>query len=541
MRQVFFSKKSLSLSDSTENQPVPNMATDRTLTPLGYAWLAREFSLNPIPHFVESYAADPGTRLTERSKGRVREIYPHTVYRLAGPFEHLEFALNREGLHLQLLRAILPQLPRADVEAFVRATPTGANARRIAYLYEAFSGERLELPDVTLGNYVPLADPDLYFTGPVRRIKRWRVQQNLLHTPEFSPMLRRVPELSPDRDVALHASCAELVAQVPPEIFQRTLRYLYAKETRTSYAIEHEAPTKQRAERFMALLHRAGADEFLTQDGLVNLQRAIVDPRFAAAGWRTVQNYVGQSFAPGVEEVHLVPPRPADIGPLMGAWLEVARTLCQTEHVPPVTAAAWVAWSFVYLHPFEDGNGRIHRFLIHHVLAARRFGPAGVLLPVSAVLLNRPTDYDASLESFSAPLKERSDFELDGDLRMTVTNATVEHFRYMDLTPVAIALHGFLAETIEREVPSELRFLRAYDIARDAMREVVDLPEPAANLLIRLCLQNQGRLSETKRGHKAFEKLTEDEIARLEAVIAAAYAATNASPPSGEILPDGPA
>lgn len=218
------------------------MATDRTLTPLGYAWLRREFTLNPIPHFVESYAADPGTRITERTAGRVREIYPHTAHRLNGPFEHLEFALNREGLHLQLLRALLPRLPRVEVEDFVRATPTGANARRIAYLYESFSGERLNLPDLTVGNYVPLADPDLYFTGPIRRVQRWRIQQNLLHTLEFSPMLRRVPELGPERDAALHARCAELVAQVPPEIFQRALRYLYAKETRTSYAIERETP-----------------------------------------------------------------------------------------------------------------------------------------------------------------------------------------------------------------------------------------------------------------------------------------------------------
>jgi len=38
----------------------------------------------------------------------------------------------------------------------------------------------------------------------------------------------------------------------------------------------------------MALLHRAGAEEFLTPDGLVSFQHAIVDPRFAANGWRTL-------------------------------------------------------------------------------------------------------------------------------------------------------------------------------------------------------------------------------------------------------------
>ena len=29
----------------------------------------------------------------------------------------------------------------------------------------------------------------------------------------------------------------------------------------------------------------------------------------------------------------------------------------------PIVAAAVLAFGFVYVHPFEDGNGRIHRYL----------------------------------------------------------------------------------------------------------------------------------------------------------------------------------
>lgn len=503
----------------------------RKLTPIGYTWLARQFELDPIPHFVESFTADPGTRLTERDGRRVREIYPHTTHRLTTAFEHLDFALKREGLHLQLLRGVLPKLDAREVAAFVQATPTGANARRIAHLYESFSDQRLPIPDITMGNYVPLANPSLYFTGRITKLPRWRINHNLLNTLDFSLMLRRTPALAAERDAALHQRCAELVGQVPPEIFQRALRYLYAKETRTSYAIEHETPTQRSSERFMALLARAGAEDFLTEQSLVALQNAIVDPRWAATGWRTVQNYVGRSLAPGMEEIHLVPPRPEDIGPLMLAWQETARRLATSDDVPPVAAAALVAWSFVFFHPFEDGNGRIHRFLIHHLLASRHFGPAGVLLPVSAVLLNRPADYDASLEAFSIPLKARTDYELSDDGALTVRTATLDHFRYLDCTVMAEALHGFLAETIEKEVPAELCFLQAYDSARTAMRDVVDLPEPAANLFIRLCRQNGGRLSQAKRKLAAFERLTDDEISRLEQAIAAAYM-PNPQPPA---------
>jgi hypothetical protein len=374
-----------------------------------------------------------------------------------------------------------------------------------------------------MGNYVPLADPTLYFTGPIKKNSRWRINHNLLHTLEYSLMLRRTPALAPERDAALHQRCADLVGQVPPEIFQRALRYLYAKETRTSYAIEHETPTKQRSERFMALLARAGAEDFLTEKGLVALQNAIVDSRFAARGWRTFQNYVGRTLAPGMEEIHLVPPRPTDLPRLMQAWLETARLLATSENVPPIAAAALVAWSFVYFHPFEDGNGRVHRFLIHHLLAARHFGPAGVLLPVSAVLLNRPADYDASLEAFSVPLKARTEYTLSPDGSMNVQNETLEHFRYLDCTGMAEALHGFLAETIEMEIPEELRFLQSYDAARTAMRDVVELPEPIANLFLSLCLQNKGLLSQTKRKLPAFSKLTDEEITCLEKAIAKAY------------------
>jgi fido (protein-threonine AMPylation protein) len=487
-------------------------------SPLGYAWLIRHYQVNPMPYFVESWASS--SRRTEMLGRRQQEFYPASRYKLSTVFEHLEFALKREGLHLQLLRTILPQISSTEMSAYVAATPTGVFARRLAYLYESFTGSRLDLPDLNTGNYILLADPELYFTGPARPQRRWRVTLNLLHDLEFSPMLRKTSMLWPPRDEALQAHCQEITAELSPEMLQRAARYLYTKETRTSYEIEKEVPSQFRTERFIALLQRAGSDQFLSLPGLLELQNAIVgDARFFATAWRDFQNYVGTSSF-YVSEVHLVPPRPEDIKGLMEAWLAFSQRIIEHDEVPAVAAAAMVSWLFVYFHPFEDGNGRLHRFLLHHVLAKRGFGPSAGILPVSAVLLRRAHDYDLSLESLSVPLKERSEYTLDEEGEMRVSADTLEHFRYLDCTELTEAVYDFVAETIDKDVPSELRFLRDYDAARSAMRDVLDLPEKLANQFLRYCFQNNGKLSKSKRPQ--FAKLTDDEISRLEEAIAQA-------------------
>lgn len=91
-----------------------------------------------------------------------------------------------------------------------------------------------------------------------------------------------------------------LKKEFPPDIFRRATSYLYTKETRSSYEIEKEQPSADRMEKFIALLVRAGTEPtelLLAEARLTQLQNAIVDPRFAATGFRSFQNYIGQSLS----------------------------------------------------------------------------------------------------------------------------------------------------------------------------------------------------------------------------------------------------
>jgi hypothetical protein len=188
----------------------------------------------------------------------------------------------------------------------------------------------------------------------------------------------------------------------------------------------------------------------------------------------------------------------------------------------PVVHAAAIAYGFVFMHPFEDGNGRIHRFLIHNILARRAFTPREIMFPVSAVMLKRRDDYDASLEAFSKPLMSLVDYELNEQGRMTVHNDTVDFYRYIDLTPQAEALFDFIRETIEVELVEELRFLVKYDATKQAIQDVVDMPDRLIDLFIRGCLQNKGRLSKRKR-EEFFDMLNDEEVIKMEEAVRRAY------------------
>lgn len=500
-------------------------SANATFRNAGYLHLQEKYSLQCLPHPVASFILDRGVRRTEIVDGYRAEYYPRKFWPGESDFDHLEFALRQEGLHLGLLRAFLPSIPQEDFARYVESKPTSAYARRLWFLYEAFSGKQLPLSDVTQGNYADLADPTRYYTGVPERSSRHRINMNLPGTPAFSPMIRRSPELAACERKRLREKSKSIIDSIPPEIYDRAIQYLYTRETKSSYAIERETPDQKRSARFAAALREAASRDYLQKKALVDLQHAIVDPRFANPGWRDAineQNYVGSTVALGEELIHYIPPRPEDLDALMEDFLEASRRIFRSE-ISPILAAAAIAWPFVFLHPFSDGNGRLHRFLIHYVLAYLRFVPDGAIFPVSACILRRPRVYDTSLEAFSRPLLPLIDRQLDQNGRLTVLNETRDLYRYPDCTPMAEALYGFVEETIETELPAEIRFLRQYDRARELMRNIVDLPNRQADLFIRLCRQNNGMLSGKKRHMEEFSLLADDEIGALEGVVREAF------------------
>jgi len=499
---------------------------ERTIyRPAGYEALIGQYGLEVIPNWHRSFVATGGTHRIDATGGVTEEIYPSKYWPGDSLGDHLEFALKYDGTNLAILASLFQAVATEEFLAYVRSKPTGKYARRLWFLYELLTGSPLPMDDLKRGNYTDLLDPEQYFTiTPARQIRRQRINDNLPGDSGFCPTIRRTDALRAFEETDLPQRCRQVVSAYSPALLKRALSYLYTKETKSSFEIEHIKPNSTRTERFVALLQLAEREDFCEKSHLIDLQNRIVDPRFRESDYRANQNYVGQSVAWQKEKVHFACPKPEDLEGLMGG-LVAAHGRMDEGGVSAVAHAAAVAYGFVFLHPFSDGNGRIHRFLIHNILARRGFTPEGIMFPVSAAMLKHPADYDASLEAFSRPLMALVEYSLDEDGRMTVQNDTARWYRYIDMTPQTEALFEFIQQTIETELVEELTFLANYDETKKTIQEIVDLPDRQIDLFIRFCLQNNGRLSARKRATH-FDSLSEDEIGRMEQAVQSAYGST---------------
>lgn len=144
-------------------------------------------------------------------------------------------------------------------------------------------------------------------------------------------------------------------------------------------------------------VEEASAADDLTPAHLTGIHQALLrrSPNPTIAGKvRTSQNWIGgNDYNPC--GAAFVPPPPEAVGPLLNDLC----ALCNSEHLPPLFQAAVAHAQFETIHPFDDGNGRTGRALIHIILRRRKLAPAYVP-PVSVVLAADKSNYIQGLTEF---------------------------------------------------------------------------------------------------------------------------------------------
>lgn len=203
------------------------------------------------------------------------------------------------------------------------------------------------------------------------------------------------------------------------------------------------------------------------------------------------------------------------LGSLMNG---LAATEEKTLGTPEIARAAIIAFGFIFIHPFLDGNGRIHRFLIHDMLTRDGLAEVGLIIPVSAHMLQNLAEYDKVLECYSKPLMERVRFTIltSGDLKIDNPDEVSPYFRYPDLTIQSEYLAKTIFSTIREDLSEELFFLERYDELKTALQQLIDMPDKRLGNIITHLHQNKGVFPNRRK--KQFEEITEEEFKAMEKI-----------------------
>ena len=430
-------------------------------------------------------------------------------------YGHLTFALKYEGIDIAILNALFQTIEARDIETIIRSEPTGMYSRKLWFLWEWLCEKQLDIEDATTGNFVPLVNSKLQYEGKSYPSKRHRVRNNLPGTRNFCPLIRKTKKLEQYIGKKLSETAIKNIGQTHPDLRSRAAAFLLLKDSKASYTIEGETPPHSRIERWGRIIGEAGQRK-LSIPELEYLQQLVIsDNRFIEPGLRMEGGFVGKhDQSTGMPMPDHISARPDDLKPLMTGLIETYELLCKDDF-DAVLLATILAFGFVFIHPFEDGNGRIHRYLFHHVLAEKGFVPKGLIFPVSAVIFECIDEYRKILEHFSKPRLDLIEWRPTEKNNVDVLNETIDLYRYFDATKQAEFFFECVAETVNKTLPDEVNYLKKYDLLNEFIKNYIDMPDKLVDRLIRFLNQNAGKLSKRAK-EREFKKLTDREIQAIE-------------------------
>lgn len=485
----------------------------------GWAALVQALALD-APVRQPSCVSEKHVKDSQREEGGWR-IFDKRYWPGDTVTDHLTFALRHENLDLLILKRAFGAVPAKVLKELVLAAPTGAPSRRIWFFYEELTGKKLDVPDAPNVAAVDLLDPKDYFTAEPSLSKRHRVRNNLLGTGRFCPVIRRTKELTDYVALGLTEKAHETVGHTGGHLISRAASFLLLADSRASFEIEGERPPRNRLERWGRAIKQAGRYK-LSLEELERLHKVLLeDTRFVHPGLRTDGVFLGERDHNGDPLPEFIGARPTDLSDLVTGLFEANARMTQAG-LDAVLQAAATAFGFVYVHPLQDGNGRLHRYVIHHVLAERKFTPAGMVFPVSSVMLDRIDDYRRTLQAHSGPLMPFIEWRPTEDRNVEVLNDTEDLYRYFDCTQNAEFLYACVQRTVEYDLPHEIDYLRRHDEAMRRVMDMVEMPDRLAENLIMFIRQNEGVLPKRRR-EKEFEALDDSEVARLEGIVRDAF------------------
>ena len=478
---------------------------------VGYGAIIEVFKLAvPIPNKLSFVSSK--NRQFENDEWKV---YPASYLPDENLYKQLIFALKYEGVDLLLFKKLFEVLSSIEMEEMIQLENLGQYSRRIWFLYEWLTGKKLNIPDLKTGNLVSVIDEKLQYAIDGVSSPRHKVINNLPGNQDFCPLIRKTEKLEKYIESNIRQEKSNYLNRVHKDILQRASSFLLLKDSKASFSIEGENPRNNRAARWGIAIGQAGKNELSIAE-LNRLQQLVIEnDRFVKMGIRIQHGFIGDRDRETQEPIpDHISAKHENLEQLMAGLLQTQKVLTESR-MDPVLVAAKIAFGFVFIHPFVDGNGRLHRYIIHHILSQTGYTEQGIIFPVSASILTHIKDYAKTLESYSHPILNFIDWKASENNNVEILNDTLDYYRYFDATAQAEFLFYCVNDTLVNVIPSEVEYLKKFYEFKRFIDNKFEMPDNMISLLVGFLEQGNGKLSKRAKSDE-FNKLTIDEISSIE-------------------------
>ncbi len=444
------------------------------------------------------------------------KVFPSRYLPEENLYKQITFALKYEGVDLLLFKKLFEVISSVEIEEIIQQENLGQYSRRIWFLYEWLMETKLNIPDLKTGNLVPVIDEKIQYAIDGISSPRHKVINNLPGNQDFCPLIRKTEKLEKYIASNIRQEKSNYLNRVHKDILQRASSFLLLKDSKASFSIEGENPRNNRAARWGIAIGQAGKNE-LSMAELNRLQQLVIEnDRFVKMGIRSQQGFIGDRDRATQEPIpDHISAKHEDLEKLMAGWLQTQKVLTESR-MDPVLVAAAIAFGFVFIHPFVDGNGRLHRYIIHHVLSKTGYTEQELIFPISASILTHIKDYAKSLESYSHPILNFIDWKPSKNNNVEIFNDTIDYYRYFDATTQAEFLFQCVNDTMVNIIPNEVEYLKKYDVFKQFLDNKYEMPDNMISLIVGFLEQGNGILSERSR-KKEFSVFTQKEVKEIEA------------------------
>ncbi len=446
---------------------------------IGFSWLIKYLGLT-IP--LKNPSSISNKRLTSQRINKGDWILFDAQFKIEeSAYSHLEFAIKHENLDLLVLKYILKSFSKEELIKNIQTNPKRTINKKIWFYYEFLLDEKLPLDDLPTGRYTNLLDAKKYFTknNPIKS-KRHKINNNLLGTNRFCPIIQKTQKLQHYISSNFSIEINSIINQASKSLLRRASSFLLLADSKASFEIEGERVTKNRIENWGKIINQAGEIPLSLKE-IQRLHATLIgDTRFIKIGLRDDEVFLGDRDRENYPLPEFIGAKSKDLETLMEDWLALHKELTQNS-IDPVLHAVIIAFSFVYIHPLQDGNGRIHRYLLHHILAKRGFYPKGVIFPLSSVILEEIERYKEILVEHTKPLMSMIKWEATSTGNVRVVNDTSDLYRFFDITKSCEFIYETIEKTIKETLPNEIKYIKTFDIACYEINEIVAMPDNMVN------------------------------------------------------------